>query len=91
MPLDVDPVSPAPAAPAGADGLLPDALHRAFGALSPAHRLLVLLCDINSMSYQEAAAVLGCPLGSVMSGLHNARKRLRSMLVERGQGAPGKA
>ena len=81
-----DPPAPEEAPPAlDPERLFPDDLRRAFGSLSPGHRLLVQLCDIHSMSYAEAAAVLGCPIGSVMSGLHNARKKLRALLAGRGE------
>ena len=81
MPLDVEPASAEPPAPADLDRALPDDLRRAYQSLSPAHQLLVTLVDIESFSYAEAAAVIGCPIGSVMSGLHNARKRLRAALA----------
>lgn len=57
-----------------------DELLRALQSLSPRHRLLVLLCDIEGLTYSEIADVLGCPMGSVMSGLFNARANLRRAL-----------
>lgn len=46
----------------------------------PAHyREVVVLCDLHEMSYQEAADILDCALGTVRSRLH----RARAMLVER--------
>jgi RNA polymerase sigma-70 factor (ECF subfamily) len=46
----------------------------------PAHyREVVVLCDLHELSYAEAAAVLGCAVGTVRSRLH----RGRALLVER--------
>lgn len=61
--------------------ILPDDLLRALRSLPPRHQLLVLLCDIEGLTYREIADVLGCPMGSVMSGLFNARARLRKELA----------
>jgi RNA polymerase sigma-70 factor, ECF subfamily len=41
------------------------------------------LVDIGGASYQEAASVLDLPVGTVMSRLHRARKRMRGQLSER--------
>ena len=53
---------------------------RALDALPEHHRAIIILSDIEGLSYREIAHVLGCPLGTVMSRLHNARKRLRAIL-----------
>ena len=53
---------------------------RALDALPPHHRTIIILSDIEGLSYREIADVLGCPIGTVMSRLHNARKRLRALL-----------
>ena len=48
----------------------------------PVHyREVVVLCELNGMSYEEAAAVAGCPVGTVRSRLNRARR----MLVQRCQ------
>lgn len=51
-------------------------------------RSVVELVDVDGLTYQEAADVLEVPLGTVMSRLHRARRRIRDMLVPAGFG-PG--
>lgn len=46
-------------------------------------REVLLLCDVEEMSYQEIADTLGVPIGTVMSRLHRARKSLRAALEEK--------
>jgi RNA polymerase sigma-70 factor (ECF subfamily) len=43
-------------------------------------RTVILLADVQEFSYQEVAAVLGIPVGTVMSRLNRGRKRLRPAL-----------
>jgi RNA polymerase sigma-70 factor (ECF subfamily) len=54
-------------------------VQRAVLCLPPHYREVVVLCELQEMSYSEAAAVLGCAIGTVRSRLH----RARAMLVER--------
>jgi RNA polymerase sigma-70 factor, ECF subfamily len=42
---------------------------------------VILLCDIEELSYKEAAEALRIPIGTVMSRLHRGRAQLRSELV----------
>lgn len=51
-------------------------------------RSVVELVDVDGLTYQEAADVLDVPLGTVMSRLHRARRRIRDVLVPAGFG-PG--
>ena len=46
-------------------------------------REVLLLCDVEEMSYQEIAETLGVPIGTVMSRLYRARKALRAALQEK--------
>jgi RNA polymerase sigma-70 factor (ECF subfamily) len=52
----------------------------ALNALPVKARTIIMLSDIEGLSYREIAEVLNCPIGTVMSRLHNARKRLRAAL-----------
>lgn len=56
-------------------------LERALDALPPSFRLVVQLVDVEGMRYQEAAEVLDVPVGTIMSRLHRARRRLRDSLA----------
>lgn len=56
-------------------------------ALSEEHRTVLLLVGVEDMSYDEAARVIGLPVGTVMSRLSRAREKLRAIL-ETGIRAP---
>jgi RNA polymerase sigma-70 factor (ECF subfamily) len=53
---------------------------RALEALPEHFRTIIMLSDIEGLAYREIAEVLDIPMGTVMSRLHNARKRLRQVL-----------
>ncbi len=55
-------------------------LERAVSALHPRYRTVVLLIDVDELTYAEAAQVLDVPLGTVMSRLSRARDKLRHQL-----------
>jgi RNA polymerase sigma factor (sigma-70 family) len=54
-------------------------------------RAAVVLCDLEGLSYQQAAMRLNVPLGTLQSRLARARGRLREQLIRRGIGATGSA
>jgi RNA polymerase sigma-70 factor (ECF subfamily) len=54
-------------------------LRRAILRLPVHYREVVVLCELNGLSYEEAAAIAGCPVGTVRSRLNRARQ----MLIER--------
>ena len=57
-------------------------IEAALDALPEDHRMVVVLADLEELSYKEIAEVLGCPIGTVMSRLHRARRALRERLIE---------
>ncbi len=55
-------------------------LQSAIEGLPVQYREILLLCEVEEMSYQEIAETLAIPIGTVMSRLSRARKRLRDGL-----------
>jgi RNA polymerase sigma-70 factor (ECF subfamily) len=77
----------APATPeSGAPGRPPEWTDRevevAFDELPESFREVVLLVDVEELTYDEAAAALGCPVGTIRSRLSRARKALFVALEE---------
>ncbi len=80
--------TPVPIAQAQIDG--PDVLmeaaelealmQRAIAALDEEHRLLVILRDVEEMSYQEIGEITGLPEGTIKSRLHRARMAIKEEL-----------
>jgi RNA polymerase sigma-70 factor (ECF subfamily) len=62
-----------------------DAIEQALLTLADDQRTIVVLCDVQGLSYEEAAAIEGIALGTVKSRLSRARARLRQFLEERGE------
>jgi RNA polymerase sigma factor (sigma-70 family) len=60
--------------------VIQEEIHR----LPEAHRSEVILCDLQGQTHQEAALVLGCPVGTVKSRQSRAREQLRRRLTRRG-------
>ena len=52
-------------------------LNEALGKLSEDHRTIIVLREVEGMSYEAIAESVGCHLGTVMSRLHHARKICR--------------
>jgi RNA polymerase sigma-70 factor, ECF subfamily len=55
-------------------------VRQAVSSLPPNYREVVVLCDLEEMSYDEAARVMGCAVGTVRSRLHRARALLTEKL-----------
>lgn len=56
------------------------ALHRAIAELSDDRRIVVVLADLEGLSYEDVAETLAVPVGTVRSRLHRARMELRERL-----------
>ncbi|MBA3572762.1 MAG: RNA polymerase sigma factor [Pyrinomonadaceae bacterium] len=56
-----------------------EAVRRAVLTLPERYREVVVLCDLQEMSYAETAEILGCAIGTVRSRLH----RARALLIEK--------
>jgi RNA polymerase sigma-70 factor (ECF subfamily) len=54
-------------------------MQKAVLTLPPHYREVLVLCELQEMSYAEAARVLGCAVGTVRSRLH----RARTLLIEK--------
>ena len=72
---DIPSVTEDPASSAEASESL-EQLRAALERLPAGHREMFLLRERDGLSYKEIAAVMSCPIGSVMSGLARARERL---------------
>lgn len=59
---------------------LVEGISRAITALPEYHRTVILLREVDGLSYEEIAQVLDCSVGTVMSRLHYARAKLREAL-----------
>jgi RNA polymerase sigma-70 factor, ECF subfamily len=59
------------------------AIENALEQLPVNFREIILLCDVEDMSYQEIAETLAVPIGTVMSRLSRARKAMRESLATR--------
>jgi RNA polymerase sigma-70 factor, ECF subfamily len=57
-------------------------IDRAIAQLSPEHRAVILMKEIEEMQYHEIAETLGCSIGTVMSRLFYARKKLQNLLKD---------
>jgi RNA polymerase sigma-70 factor (ECF subfamily) len=55
---------------------------KALDAIPEEFRVVVLLADVEELSYKEIADLVGCPIGTVMSRLHRGRRLLKSSLIE---------
>lgn len=66
------------------------AIEQAIAQLPAKHRTAFMLREYQGLSYQEMAEAMHCNLGTVMSRLHHARRRLQNTLIAMGfmEGAP---
>ena len=57
-------------------------IETAIEKLSPDHRAVILLKEVDGLKYQEIADHVGCSIGTVMSRLFYARKKLQALLKD---------
>jgi RNA polymerase sigma-70 factor, ECF subfamily len=57
-------------------------LNQAIGALPPVFREVIVLREIEELSYREIADIIGAPVGTVMSRLSRARAELRALMTK---------
>jgi RNA polymerase sigma-70 factor (ECF subfamily) len=62
--------------------LLGDEVTKALQSLPDDFRTVVILCDIEGLTYEEIAEFIECPIGTVRSRLHRGRKLLQEKLFE---------
>jgi RNA polymerase sigma-70 factor (ECF subfamily) len=60
-------------------------INEALKELTPEHRAVILLREVEGLSYDEISEVLQVPRGTVMSRLHYARGRMRATLKDLGR------
>lgn len=63
-------------------------VHKALARLSPEHRAVLVMKELDGQKYEEIAEALGVPIGTVRSRLHRARLELRELLEEEERGLP---
>jgi RNA polymerase sigma-70 factor (ECF subfamily) len=76
-----------PFVPPVPDSLTDEDLLAALESIPAPHQEVILLCDVQEMTYKEIAAALRVPIGTVMSRLHRGRELLRAALASRGIGS----
>ena len=64
------------------DAQIGQRLREAISELTPEHRAVILLREVEGLSYEEISQALDCPKGTVMSRLHYARRQLQTRLRE---------
>jgi RNA polymerase sigma-70 factor (ECF subfamily) len=62
------------------DQVLDDSVETALASLQPKFRTVLLLIDVDQLTYAEVAALLQIPVGTVMSRLSRARDKVRTLL-----------
>jgi RNA polymerase sigma-70 factor, ECF subfamily len=74
------------------DGRLAAVLRGALDALPADFRMAAVLAIVEECSYKEIAAIMSCPIGTVMSRVHRARQMLQAALREHAndRGLPGR-
>jgi RNA polymerase sigma-70 factor (ECF subfamily) len=86
--LDADNAAELPAGHESPETILIDNSRRellqdALGEIPAHYREILLLCEVEEMSYRDIAETLSVPIGTVMSRLSRARQTLRAVLTQK--------
>ena len=65
-----------------ADKELRQHLHAALDQLTPPHRAVLIMREVEGLSYKEMADMMKCSIGTIMSRLFHARKKMQTLLTE---------
>ena len=57
-------------------------IDQALGELSENHRSVLIMRELEGLSYEEMAEAMGCSKGTIMSRLFHARKNMQRRLVD---------
>lgn len=78
-----------PFVPAVPEHLTDEDMLAALRSLPEQYQDIILLCDVEELSYKDIAQALGIPMGTVMSRLHRGRGLLRQALAAQRADGPG--
>lgn len=56
-------------------------IQQAIDSLSPEFRMVIILCDIEGLAYEEISRIMDCSIGTIRSRIHRSRKMLRKKLA----------
>jgi RNA polymerase sigma-70 factor (ECF subfamily) len=65
------------------------ALRRALAGMPVVYREAIVMCDLQELSYEDAAAAAGCAIGTIRSRLHRGRAMLAARMKEPGNDRTG--
>src|SRR5213075_817954 len=64
------------------DGEIRQRIDKALSELSENHRAVLVMRELEGLSYEEMAQVMGCSKGTIMSRLFHARKNMQRRLID---------
>ena len=70
------------------NSILKEDVRRAFELLPPGYREALALSLVGGFSYREISDMMSCPIGTIMSRIHRARKLMQKQLTQHAAGKP---
>jgi RNA polymerase sigma-70 factor, ECF subfamily len=70
------------------NSILKEDVRHAFEQLPPGYREALALSLVGGFSYKEISDMMGCPIGTIMSRIHRARKLMQKQLTQHAVGRP---